>query len=139
MGQLLFRTLVGLLAGLAAWAIMEPSMPGLDPLRYERWELGFILAVGGIIGGAIGAVNGFLRGGKVHTLRGLGLGLVLGCIGAVVGYSFGGSLATALAGHVPIYDVAMPMRMIVRTAAIAPMALMLGVAIGAASLSPKSI
>jgi len=139
MGQLLFRTLVGLVAGLAAWAIMEPSMPGLDPLRYERWEFLFILAVGGLIGGAVGCLNGFLRGGKIHTLRGLGLGLVLGCVGAEVGYSFGGSLSQAIGGHIPIYDVPMPMRMVVRTVAIAPMALMLGIAIGAASLSPKSI
>ncbi len=139
MGQLLFRTLVGLLAGLVAWAVMEPSKPGLAPVPYQKWEFTFILMVGGVIGGAIGCLNGYLRGGRVHTLRGLGLGLLFGCIGGVVGYSFGGNLADGLAGHVPIYDVAMPFRMIVRAAAITPMALMLGAAIGAASLSPKSI
>lgn len=138
MGQLLFRTLIGLLAGLAAWALREPFMPGLTG-AYSGWEQSFILAIGAIVGGSIGCLNGFLRGGKVHTLRGLGLGIGFGAIGAMIGYSLGGQISDTLAGHIPIVDVAMPFRMIVRAAAITPMAVLLGAAIGAASLSPKSI
>jgi pSer/pThr/pTyr-binding forkhead associated (FHA) protein len=138
MGQLLFRTLIGLLAGLAAWAIREPFMPGLGP-RYGAWEFSFILSIGAIVGGAIGCLNGFLRGGKVHTVRGLGLGILFGSLGIMIGYSFGGQLANSLSGGIPIVDVAMPFRILVRAAAIAPMSITLGAGIGAASLSPRSI
>lgn len=140
MGQLMFRTLVGMLAGLAAWAITAPFAPRLygDP-HYGGWEHMFVLITGCVIGGAIGCLNGFLRGGKVHTLRGLGLGLLLGGIGATLGSSIGASIMMGVTGGKDIALTPEPVQTIGRIAAIGPLALLIGLAIGGASLSTKSL
>jgi pSer/pThr/pTyr-binding forkhead associated (FHA) protein len=140
MGQLLFRTLVGLVAGVAVWAILEPMAPiNVHDPAWVTWEGWFFLLMGSVIGGSVGALNGYLRGGKVHTLRGLGLGVLLGAIGGTLGHTVGSTLMRVVTGGMDITAVGEPMQTMGRVAAIGPAATLIGLAIGGASLSTKSL
>lgn len=137
MGKLMFRTFVGFMAGLVAWAVCEPFAPGANQ-RMTGWEVIFILTLGAVIGGAVGGLNGFLRGGNRHTIRGVALGVLFGAIGATFGASIGGGLSSAIFGNWNSGNASLAL-MVPRTFAIAPIGLCLGAGIGAASLSSKSI
>jgi pSer/pThr/pTyr-binding forkhead associated (FHA) protein len=133
MGQILFQTLVGAIAGLLAWLVAEPMFPkNYSSAEWGRVELIFILLLGALVGLAIGSVRGLRQGGKIHLLRNAGVGLILGAIGATFGYQVGGILHQSLfpgvdfSGNEPFFA-----RMPARVVALMPVGAFLGLAIGA--------
>ena len=140
MGRVIFKFLVGGTAGLLVWAVMEPSAPKtVYSASFGIWAGYFVLMLGSVIGLAVGGLEGYTRGGKVHTLRGLGLGLFFGAIGATIGSSIGTALVKACF-RADVFDspeVPIPVRMAARILAFVPIGMLLGGAIGASSLTPK--
>lgn len=140
MGSVILKFLTGGTAGLLVWAVMEPSAPqSIYSSSFAHWSGMFVLMLGSVIGLAVGGLEGYTRGGKVHTVRGLVLGLVFGAVGATLGSGIGTTIAQAcfrpdvFAGT----DVALPTRIAARTVAFLPIGMMLGAAIGMSSLTPK--
>jgi len=96
------------------------------------------MLLGSIIGLSVGGLEGYTRGGRVHTARGLGLGLIFGAVGAAFGSGLGIALDTmCFRPDVFVGDSAMPTRMAARILAFVPIGMFLGAAIGASSLTPK--
>jgi pSer/pThr/pTyr-binding forkhead associated (FHA) protein len=129
MGTILLKVFVGAVAGLVCWAIFEPMAPAPGGQAWENWEQLFTLSLGAFIGLGVGGVTGLLQGGKIHTLRGVLLGLIFGAIGSSVGYGLGGQLAEI--SHLP------PQTMPWRVLALTPLGACLGLAIGASTLSGR--
>jgi pSer/pThr/pTyr-binding forkhead associated (FHA) protein len=137
LGVLLLRFLVGLLSGLAVWAVMEPFFPRVVTAGTE-WaaaETRFILVLGAVIGASVGGLNGYFQGSTRHALRGLGLGLVFGAAGIMLGYRIGGTLAQLLFGPLALSGSNVAAVIPARMLALVPMGLFLGAAIGASSLT----
>lgn len=137
MRGLTLQVVVGAIAGLLAWAIVEPFAPGLsDRGAWENWEMVFIGVVGASIGAGIGGALGAGSGGKVHILRGLGLGLVLGFVGGEVGVRVGGLIGALLTGgtSIPTNPI---LAIVVRTLALTPIGACIGLAVGLSTLSWK--
>lgn len=137
MGKVLLKFLVGGVAGLLAWAILEPFKPSLGSNQWATWETNLMLALGCFVGAAVGGLDGFTRGGKLHTLRGIFGGLFFGAIGATLGHGVGGGLAGAFGGTGVLLSGSLPARMIVRTVAFIPIGAFLGAGIGASSMTLK--
>src|SRR5579862_8415196 len=100
MGSLLFKTLVGAIAGLIAWAAWEPSAPIPYSPAWESWELHLELTAFFAIGLLVGAVNGWSKGSKLHALREGTLGGIFGVVGGSLGLALGASLIK-IYGHAP--------------------------------------
>ena len=138
MGSVILKFLTGGIAGLLVWMVMEPSAPkDIASTGWGRWEGTFILLLGATIGLAVGGLEGYTRGGKVHTLRGLALGMVLGAIGASIGSSLGSILVNATFGGAVFFSKSLVERVPARIIAFVPIGMFLGAAIGASSLTFK--
>ena len=140
MGQVIFKFIVGGLAGLIAWGLVEPTKPGGAAIGGPEWQAfedHMILLLGLLVGLALGAVDGFSRGGKIHFLRGLVLGGVFGAIGATLGYGVGGKLSSAMFPGVLDSGTGGATIILARIVAITPIGLFLGAGIGASSLNLK--
>ena len=138
MGKLAFRFLLGLIAGGVAWAIWEPSYPkGIS--TNNQTELYMVLTAGLFIGGSVAGLNGFLQGGRRHTLMGLALGAFFGMVGISLGYSLGSNLMRSMFGGMVFLDSSTPLvtAILARLVALVPTAAFLGAAVGAATLNPK--
>ena len=132
MGTLLLKVFVGALAGLACWMIFGPMAPRvITEAAWGNWERMVTLALGAMIVLAIGGGNALIQGGKIHTLRGAGLGLLFGAIGASLGYGLGGTFANL--SHLP--SQTMPWRIL----ALTPLGTFLGIAIGASTLNMRRL
>ncbi len=138
MGTVMLKFLAGGVAGLLAWMLMEPSAPKvLATHEWQTWEGVFILVLGSLIGLAVGGLEGYTRGGKIHTLRGLGLGLILGAVGATLGSSIGSSVVASTFGSDVFFNGNVAARIPARIVAIVPIGMFLGAAIGGSSLTFK--
>jgi pSer/pThr/pTyr-binding forkhead associated (FHA) protein len=140
MGQLLMKMLVGVIVGVAVWMLFEPFAPPVGNPREAAWELGLVTCFGAVLGLAIGALNGWIRGSKVHMLSGAGFGLVFGLIGAPLGYQIGGGLINAIWHNQAIFisnDYMLTTKIFARIVALTPIGLLLGGAIGASSLNGR--
>jgi len=140
MGQLLMKMLVGAAAGLVIWMLFEPTWPTIGSPNESQYEQIFTLCLGALIGLAVGALNGWIQGSKVHLMRGAGLGLVFGAIGAPFGYMIGGVLLRLVMGD--SFSFISPNNSIAtntaaRVIALTPIGLFLGAAIGASSLNKR--
>jgi pSer/pThr/pTyr-binding forkhead associated (FHA) protein len=126
--------------GFIAWGIMEPSSPGIGP-RWDIWEASLMLLFGALLGAGVGGFDGWRRGSRLHLIRGLGLGVVFGLIGASLGHSLGTRIAQAVFGPIFVSTeaVALPLQIMARVVALTPIGALLGLAIGAAGLSPKKM
>ena len=136
MGSVIFKFLVGGVAGLLVWMLMEPSAPQLGP-KWDTWESMFVFLLGAAIGGAVGGLDGFSRGGKINTLRGAGLGLLFGAVAASLGHSLSGGLVVAIFGSSVFTNGLFVTQVLARILAFVPIGMFLGAAIGASSLSTK--
>ncbi len=139
MGSVILKFLVGGTAGLLVWALLEPSAPkNIYSASWGVWEGTFILILGSVIGLAVGGLEGYTRGGKIHTSRGLGLGLIFGAVGATFGSGLGSTLLhLCFRPDIFVSEAPMPARMAARILVFIPIGMMLGGGIGASSLTPK--
>lgn len=138
MGSVILKFLTGGVAGLLVWAIMEPSAPkDIASPAWPRWEGWFVLLLGAVIGLAVGGLEGYTRGGKVHTGRGLGFGLLFGTVGASIGSTLGTVFVNATFGGAVFFSPNMAERMPARIIAFVPIGMFLGAAIGLSSLTAK--
>ena len=141
MKSLTLRVFVATLAALGAWMLIEPTAPPIsDMVAWESWEGRFLALLGAAIGGGIGATNGFLTGGKVHIARGLILGLVFGVVGVLLGDKLGSLFLNMTLGQnvLLVHDVAqIPRAILGRIIALTPIGALLGLAVGASTLSVK--
>jgi pSer/pThr/pTyr-binding forkhead associated (FHA) protein len=139
MGSVILKFLAGATAGLLVWAVMEPSAPqSIYSAGFAIWSGKFVLLLGSVIGLAVGGLEGYTRGGKTHTIRGLVLGLIFGAVGATLGSGIGTSVVQ-MCFHGDVFggSAPLPERMAARTVAFIPIGMMLGAAIGMSSLTPK--
>ncbi|MCW5940690.1 MAG: FHA domain-containing protein [Fimbriimonadaceae bacterium] len=136
MTAVLFLAFAGGLAGLVAWMIMEPSAPAhfADP-RWVQWSGMFTLLLGALVGASIGAAYGKMLGSRRHLLNGLGGGVVLGAIGGSLGYQIGGAIVKALMPMALQPSSPLPLNVLARTIAFAPLGALIGVVIGIPSRS----
>lgn len=148
MGQIVFRMIVGAVAGFVAWLIWEPqfSRIAVDPTTGmpvdSLWgvtEARFIVTLGGLIGAAIGGLNGWLQGSKGHLFRGLLVGLGLGLIGSWIGYRVGGALLEGLFARDVFVTGNAAARVLARVVAFLPLGTLLGLAIGAAGWTGRRV
>lgn len=140
MGQLFAKFLVGGLAGLVIFLLLEPSAPKvIGAGDWEAWELRFILMLGASIGLAVGALDGFTRGGKIHTFRGLALGLLFGAVGISLGYNLGGGIVRSSFGTTVFLSGNIIQQILARTVVFSFIGVALGAAIGASSLNLKKL
>lgn len=95
--------------------------------------------LGAMIGASIGGINGYLTGGKIHTLRGLAIGLVFGIFGITFGAKIGMLLVGGTFGPNVFSSGNVVLTILARTLALTPIGGVLGAAIGASSLSVKRI
>lgn len=129
MGGIVFKAILGMAAGIAAWAIAEPFKPGFENvLAWQKFELVLFSLWGSFIGGAVGFANGYSRGSKMHMLREFGLGAVFGLIGILIGRG----ISTPFAAM-----IGTPLTMIGRTGAFACFGAALGGAIGFNTFVPR--
>lgn len=144
MGKILFSAIMGALAGLLAWGVMEPFAPSAftDP-AWAGWQTGYSLLLGASIGGVLGGLLGYQQGSRLHLFRGLALGILLGAIGGSVGMRLGGSVAQALfgdiLGRIDAGSMDMIQRILARTVLITILGAALGAVVGASTLSRKQI
>lgn len=140
MGSLLLKFIVGGVAGLLVWMVLEPSAPKMNGgPDFGTWENMFVLVIGAVVGGAVGGLDGFTRGGKKHTLQGLGLGLIFGGIGASFGHGFFGLIVRSIFGTTVFSTGSIITTMPARIVALGGIGLCLGAAIGASSLNYRKL
>jgi pSer/pThr/pTyr-binding forkhead associated (FHA) protein len=126
--------MVGGLAGILAWMIIEPTKPPtMGGPAWTSFELRLILTMAVFVGMSVGGLDGYTRGSRTHVLRGVGFGLIFGAIGALFGYSLGGQLSALIFGGVR--QGLGPITVLSRVVALAPLGLFLGAAIGGSSLT----
>lgn len=136
MGSILFKAMMCALAGLAAWAISEPSAPGMYSADWKSFEYRLLLTLGALTGMTLGGVSGYLQGSRVHLIRGVVLGGILGAICAVTGYVFGGALAQAVFGAQTIGTAQpLPVAILARIVALTPIGTCIGFGIGMSTLN----
>jgi pSer/pThr/pTyr-binding forkhead associated (FHA) protein len=85
MGNIIFKTILGIIAGVVGWALVEPFKPQIDTPAWSVFETALMLAWGVFIGGAVGFHSGLNRGSRVHAFRELALGVIFGSIGILIG------------------------------------------------------
>jgi pSer/pThr/pTyr-binding forkhead associated (FHA) protein len=124
------------MAGLVAWAIMEPSAPKTLAAGngWDTWERTFFFVYFALVGLVVGGYDGFVRGGKVHTLRGALLGGLFGIVGGTIGYQIGGRMFDSISGG---GNANIAILIVARTIAFAVVGLFLGLGIGASSLTQR--
>lgn len=138
MGTVLLKCLVGGIAGILVWLVFEPGAPHdfYDP-RWNVFEGQYVTALGCVIGAAIGGLSGWLQGGKIHSFRGIGLGLLLGAMGITFGHTFGGIIVNVAFGALGATNGPLPIRVLSRVISFTLMGASLGVAIGGSTLNTK--
>lgn len=139
MGTVLLRFLLGGIAGLLAWMLVEPAYPKTTTGDFSRAEGYMVLLAGIFIGGTIAGLSGYTQGGTRHTLRGLGLGALFGAFGIFAGYNVGSSIVSTVFGSSVFQRGGMstPVVMMARMFAILPMGAFLGLAVGGATLNMR--
>jgi pSer/pThr/pTyr-binding forkhead associated (FHA) protein len=85
MGSILFKAIAGMVAGLIAWAIIEPFKPNnIYSTAYDGWEKWLIIAWAISLGATIGFLSGYQRGSRSHALKECGLSALFAIIGILV-------------------------------------------------------
>jgi pSer/pThr/pTyr-binding forkhead associated (FHA) protein len=141
-GRIFFVAFVGAIAGLVAWAIVEPFAPKsisalntLSSPEWKRWEGLFAIAVGGFIGLGIAGANGWYQGSRVHLMRSAALGLLLGAVFGSIGLNVGGAIGTAIFGHAGDMRQSIQTTIMWRSTIFLVFGAMIGLGVGIAGLS----
>jgi pSer/pThr/pTyr-binding forkhead associated (FHA) protein len=139
--RVLFRMLLGFLAGFVAWGFVEPTAPaGVFEATWRQFESRLLIAFGIATGIAICVYNAYVMGGRVRMLLAFMVGPALGVLGVLMGYGLGANLVDMLfhqsiqqmqnmGQHVPAY--------LARIVALTPVGTLLGLAIGVTSLDKR--
>ncbi len=140
MGYILLTALAGAAGGLGAWAIAEPFAPSsfFDP-AWEKWGVMFSLLIGAMVSGALGGILGWNQGGRLHVLRGLGIGIVLGAIGGSSGLRAGSTLAESVFGNVLSQPGLSASHIPARILMFTVFGIVLGAVVGVTTLTPRQI
>jgi pSer/pThr/pTyr-binding forkhead associated (FHA) protein len=137
---------VGGLAGLIAWAIMEPFAPktdvNLQSKAWQQWQAIFVIVVGGGIGSAICSVRGFIQGSRRHMVLGAVGGALIGATGGLVGIQLGSRIAEMVFGS-NVFDANganFAIQVASRVVVFIPFGAMIGLAVGIPARSlPRAI
>ena len=142
MSRVLFRLLIGCLAGLVAWALIEPTAPAENTVEWGAFEIHMMISLGALVGLTISLYNAWVLGGRIRMLAGGIGGPILGILGAMMGYGVGSSIQKMLFGQ-PMEVLMMQQKFVEvylsRIIALTPIGTFLGLAIGVASLDRKRI
>ena len=125
MGSIIFKTIVGIIAGVAVWAVVEPFKPGFATPQWGMFELVLMWGWAIALGASVGFMNGLQRGSRAHALREMGFGVLF----AVIGVSVGRGLSTPFAALINS-----PLTVIGRTGALALIGMGMGAGIGYCTL-----
>lgn len=125
MGSIIFKTIVGIIAGVAVWAMVEPFKPAYGTPEWAFFELKLMWGWAIALGAAVGFMNGLQRGSRAHALREMGFGVLF----AVIGVSVGRGLSTPFAAMIQS-----PLAVIGRTGALALIGMGMGAGIGYCTL-----
>lgn len=125
MGSIIFKTIVGIIAGVAVWAVVEPFKPGFATPQWGIFELVLMWGWAIALGASVGFMNGLQRGSRSHALREMGFGVLF----AVIGVSVGRGLSTPFAALINS-----PLTVIGRTGALALIGMGMGAGIGYCTL-----
>jgi len=140
MGRPLLKMLLGALAGLLVWAVMEPSAPKtLESSMWEIWSLNVIMLLGASIGVVLGGFSGWQQGSKLHLVRGLILGALFGWLGARAGMGLGSFLVARTFGSNVFNGGSIVLAVPARIMALTPIGTFIGMGIGASSLNWRRI
>jgi pSer/pThr/pTyr-binding forkhead associated (FHA) protein len=141
MGQIFFKMLVGGAAGIIAWAMWEPTMPGSlhDARAWGAAELRLILTMGALVGLGLGTTSGYLQGSRVHASRGAIFGLIGGLLGASLGLGVGHMFRGLFPDDIFTANHALPQVMLARICFLTPLGLCVGTAIGLAGWTKRRI
>jgi pSer/pThr/pTyr-binding forkhead associated (FHA) protein len=91
MGSILFKAILGMIAGAIGWALVEPFKPNFtDQVAWGLFESALMISWAAWIGVAIGAHSGYSRGSKSHMVKEALLGSLFGAIGMMVGKGMSG-------------------------------------------------
>jgi pSer/pThr/pTyr-binding forkhead associated (FHA) protein len=85
MGSIIFKTILGIIAGVVGWAVVEPFKPEYGSPQWGLFELLMTSMWGALIGGAVGFHSGLKRGSTSHAMREMWLGGLFGLIGIAIG------------------------------------------------------
>lgn len=140
MGSVVLRAIVCGVAGLLAWLATEPMQPrylpesGATLARSGVSEAALILALGGLIGLAAGALHGWQTGSRRSFWLSATLGCVFGAFGATFGRIVGSGFAAGMTQVPPggIAYMEMPDRLIARFLVLFSIGLFVGAAVGLA-------
>ncbi|MEZ0327286.1 MAG: FHA domain-containing protein [Fimbriimonas sp.] len=138
MGSLITKFLLGGVAGLLSWLMWEHAYPkgGGDASMVESY---MVLTAGALIGAVVGGLTGFQRGGRRHTLSGLGFGIFFGTVGISIGYQIAGAIQQAMLppGVFTRTDISIVTKIIGRVIVLSIIGAFLGLAVGASTLNVK--
>jgi hypothetical protein len=140
MGPVFLRAIVCGAAGLLAWLATEPMQPrylpesGATVARSGVSEAALILALGGLVGLAAGALHGWQTGSRRALWLSATLGCVFGAFGATFGRVAGSGFAVSMVQIPPggIAYLEMPDRLIARFLVLFAIGLCVGAAVGLA-------
>jgi pSer/pThr/pTyr-binding forkhead associated (FHA) protein len=136
MGRVLFRFLLGALAGLLAWMLIEPSAPNPNTLEWTVFEMKLMGTLGLLVGGALGFLEGKFKGTRTQMIRGLLVGAILGAAAAGFGRMLGGVFLAVAGFNAEIFmSGAAGPRVLARILALTPLGLMIGLGIGASTFN----
>ena len=125
MGSIIFKTIVGIIAGVAVWAKVEPFKPSYGTPQWGIFELILMWGWAIALGASVGFMNGMQRGSRAHAFREMGFGVLF----AVIGVSVGRGLSTPFAALIQS-----PLAVIGRTGALALIGMGMGAGIGYCTL-----
>jgi pSer/pThr/pTyr-binding forkhead associated (FHA) protein len=129
MGSIIFKAILGMVAGVLAWALIEPFKPDfMDETKWGMFEVFLMLAWGLFIGGAVGFSNGWGRGSRIHALREFAFGALFACIGVSIGRGLSTPF-TAMIGT--------PLTVIGRTLALGCIGAGIGAGVGICTFVPR--
>src|SRR5579884_1600775 len=102
--RILVGLLMGALGGVLGWLLQERlidynAIAQLGPAAVPGQLWRFPLAVGGMIGLCLGAVDGIVEGNSRKLARGLAVGGLGGVLLGVIGFAAGNSAYNALGGR----------------------------------------
>jgi pSer/pThr/pTyr-binding forkhead associated (FHA) protein len=129
MGSIIFKTIVGIIAGVAVWAMVEPFKPPAGTPEWNNFERALTWGWALALGSSVGFMNGLQRGSRTHALREMGFGALF----ALIGVSVGSGLATPLAPLINMPGIGV----VARTLAIGFIGLGMGAGIGYCTFVPR--